>query len=130
MLGDPVPLQGHVHSPRCNLKMVRSCVLLLLLVADWATAITIRNPDGGRATAFSMLMQLDGGSCPGLPADCFVSLFYQCRHCKWVTTRRAFDLHECLTTNPRDNAPVIDLTLDDSDIEEYDMDDYGMDVNE
>jgi hypothetical protein len=55
---------------------------------------------------FEMLAKLDSQEEPGLTIDQLQLLLVRCE-CGMVTTRRAFDHHECLHE-------VIDLTADDS----------------
>lgn len=43
-----------------------------------------------------LLNRLDYWTRPGLTPEQFNSLIAQCRQCGLVTTRRVFDIHECV----------------------------------
>ena len=57
---------------------------------------------------FSLLLQLDDVSQPGILEEVFNELFSRCRRCSYYMTRRATIFHKC-KQNRRD-AEVIDLT--------------------
>jgi hypothetical protein len=66
------------------------------------------------ADAFSLLLQLDEITDPGVSEEVFNELFLKCRKCRRHMTRRAVIFHKCAAAS-QDNAntapmEVIDLT--------------------
>ena len=94
-------------------RFTHSCFLLIdadpTLTAAASTAhISDFTPELLSECPFSLLLQLDDVSQPGISEDVFNELFLRCRHCGYHMTRRAAIFHKC-KQNRRD-AEVIDLT--------------------
>ncbi|KAJ7877268.1 hypothetical protein B0H14DRAFT_3859030 [Mycena olivaceomarginata] len=64
------------------------------------------------SSLFSILLQLDASSNPGLTETQFKKLFVRCSACKLYTTTSAFDDHNCRSSTIL-ATEVIDLTADD-----------------
>ena len=70
-----------------------------------------------KPATIDLLRQLDEIFAPGLPEDMFISLFLQCRVCRYVMTKCVFNYHLCLGVKPPAKHSIIDLTLDESGLE-------------
>jgi hypothetical protein len=61
--------------------------------------------------SFSLLLRLDDIKDPGLSEDDFQELFFKCRKCRWLMTRRVTVFHDCSAArNNAQQVTVIDLT--------------------
>jgi hypothetical protein len=70
-------------------------------------------PESLSECPFSLLLQLDDTSQPGIAEDVFHELFSRCRRCRQYMTRRATIFHKCKRAGGHRDEEVIDLTNED-----------------
>jgi hypothetical protein len=75
------------------------------------TGIPTFPPESEPGDNFSLLLQLDDITTPGLTEDVFRELFVMCRKCRKYMTRNVTIFHKCEAI--RRDVSVIDLTNED-----------------